>query len=112
MVMDKGGLMARIGHWSALLTLITVYCTACSPVVLSQKAALDTPSRHVENGIKLLNYGKIDDAFREFNRARELDPEYAAAYVGLGFCYGLKGDYEKGMATMKEAQKYIRPSTP
>ena len=98
-------------RWPALFiafaTLLLSY--GCAPTVYSPKAALDTPARHVENGIRMLNAGKIEDAFREFNRAKSLDPKYSPAYVGIGFCHGLMGDYEKGLNAMKEAQRLPKP---
>lgn len=99
--------MLKIPGLLALATLV-LFILSCASVVVSQKAELDTPSRHVENGIKLLNFNKVEDAFREFSRAKELDPTYAPAYVGLGFCYGLMGNYEKGINNMQEAQNYMR----
>ena len=98
--------MVRIGPW-VILTVVVATVMACGPVVVSPKAELDTPSRHVDNGIRLLHLGKVEDAFREFSRARELDPKYPAAYVGMGLCYGLQGDYQKGIDTMKEAESLI-----
>ena len=90
-----------------VFVLLSLY--ACAPVIYAPKAPLDTPARHVENGIRFLNYGKIEDAFREFNRAKSLDPSYASAYVGIGFCYGLMGDYEKGLRIMEEAGQLPQP---
>ncbi len=101
--------MRRCGY-SIFSALILIVLVSCSPIVFSQYAELDTPSRHVENGMKLLNYGKITDAFREFTRANELDPDYAPAYVGKGLCYGLMGDYAKSIEFMKKAEKYIKAS--
>lgn len=98
--------MVRYGTW-VILTAVVATLMACGPVVVSQKAELDTPARHVDNGIRLLHLGKVGDAFREFTRARELDPKYPAAYVGLGLCYGLQGDYQKGIDTMKEAESFM-----
>ena len=92
-----------------VVTLLVMTAVGCAATVYSPKAPLDTPSRHVENGIRLLNVGKIEDAFREFNRARQLDPEYSAAYVGIGFCHGLMGDYEKGLEAMEEARRLTQP---
>ncbi len=101
-------------RWSILFivaaTLLLTY--GCAPTVYSSNALLDTPSRHVENGIKMLNAGKVEDAFREFNRAKTLDPNYPPAYVGIGFCYGLRGDYEKGLSVMEEAQHLPKPYSP
>ncbi|RTZ97288.1 MAG: hypothetical protein DSY90_07820 [Deltaproteobacteria bacterium] len=80
----------------------------CAPVVYAPRASLDTPARHVENGIRFLNAGKVEDAFREFNRAKSLDPGYASAYVGIGFCYGLMGNYEKGLKIMEAAGRLLK----
>ncbi len=98
-------------RWSTLFIAVTVVLLfyGCAPTVYSPKAILDTPSRHVENGIRMLNTGNIEDAFREFNRAKSLDPEYAPAYVGIGFCHGLMGDYEKGLKAMEEASRLPKP---
>ena len=98
-------------RWSTLSIAVAALFLfyGCASTVYSPKATLDTPSRHVENGIRMLNAGKIEDAFREFNRAKSLDPEYAPAYVGIGFCHGLMGDYEKGLKAMEEASRLPKP---
>lgn len=70
---------------------------------IEQNTWIDTPVNHVKNGNTLLNTGKIDAAFREFNRAKELDPKYPPAYVGLSLVYGLKGDDEASDMNMKKA---------
>jgi tetratricopeptide (TPR) repeat protein len=78
---------------------------ACAQVVYTPDQALDTPQRHVHNGMHFLNAGKVEDAFREFQRAKELDANYAPAYVGLGLSYGLMGDYQRGLETMEAINK-------
>ena len=77
------------------------WMAACAQTVYSPDQALDTPQRHVDNGMRFLHAGKVEDAFREFQRAQELDANYAPAYVGLGLSYGLMGDYQKGLETME-----------
>jgi len=79
---------------------------ACGPKAEAPKAKLDTPQHHVKNGNKLLDNGKIDAAFYEFNRAKELDPEYAPAYIGLGLVAAYRADFAGGLKTMKVARKY------
>jgi hypothetical protein len=79
---------------------------ACRPAVRAPEAELDTPEHHVMNGMKLLKKGKIDDAFRDFNLAKELDPKFSGAYVGLGLVWGHREDFEKAMKNMKMAKKY------
>ncbi len=77
---------------------------------MGTNAWLDTPVHHVNNGNTLLKSGKIDDALREFNRARELDPNYSAAYVGLSLVYGLKGDDETSAVYLKKAVDLLKAS--
>ncbi len=79
---------------------------ACGPKAVAPQAELDTSGHHVKNGNKLLRSGKIDAAYREFNRAKELDPRHSPAYVGLGLVYGLKSEFESGFKAMKKAEKY------
>ena len=95
-----------------LFYLITSFCIllvmACGPKPMAPKAELDTPMHHVKNGNKMLKIGKIDAALREFTRAKELDPKYSQAYVGLGLVHGIKGDYENGFKQLKMARKYAK----
>ena len=95
-----------------LFYLITGFCmllmVACGPKPMAPKAELDTPMHHVKNGNKMLKAGKIDAALREFTRAKELDPKYSPAYVGLGLVQGIKGDYENGFKQLKIAGKYAK----
>lgn len=90
----------------AAISLIFLY--ACGPKAMAPKAELDTPEHHVVNGNKLMKAGKIDAAFREFNRAKELNPKFSPAYVGLGLVEGLRADFNNGLKTMKEARKYAK----
>ncbi len=85
-----------------------LFLFACGPKAMAPKAKLDTPEHHVTNGTKLLKSGKIDAAFREFNRAKELDPKHSPAYVGLGLVCGYKSDFIAGLENMKNAEKYAR----
>jgi thioredoxin-like negative regulator of GroEL len=91
--------------WFAPLLIIGTLFSACSPDTVFLRPGLDTPSQHVVNGQQLLDRGKIDDACREFDRAKELDPNYVKAYVGLGMAMGKKGEFEAGMQTMSMAKE-------
>ncbi len=97
-------------NFKNLLFVIAGLCllvlSACGPKAMAPEAELDTPMHHVKNGNKMLKAGKIDAAFREFNRAKELDPKYSPAYVGLGLVYGLKGEYKNGFKHLKIGNKY------
>lgn len=97
-------------------TLIAVFigiafiAGACGPETILLRPSLDTPARHVENGYKLMAYGKIDAATQEFIRATELNASYAPAFVGLGIAYGMKGRLAEGRACMEKAEKLARNS--
>jgi hypothetical protein len=81
-------------------TLSLFFLFSCIPEIIPQDALLDTPSRHYDNGMKLLQAGKVDASHTEFSRTLELDREYALGYVGLGLVAGLKGDYADAMDKM------------
>ncbi|MEW6671513.1 MAG: S-layer homology domain-containing protein [Thermodesulfobacteriota bacterium] len=96
-------------HRFVFLSLVLIFLlAACGPKAEAPQAQLDTPQHHVKNGHKLLENGKLDAAFYEFNRAKELDPEYAPAYIGLGLVEAYRGDFTNGLKTMKTARKYAR----
>lgn len=82
--------------------------STCSPISSYRYTALDTPSRHVDNGMKFMQINKFDAAVSEFSRAAELDPEYAPAYTGMGLAYGRMGDFVKGYEYMELATKKAR----
>jgi tetratricopeptide (TPR) repeat protein len=88
--------------------LCLLFFVACGPKAMPPKAELDTPEHHVSNGNKFLKAGKIDDALFEFNRAKELDPKYSPAYLGLGLAYGIKGEFDEGFDALKRAKKYAK----
>lgn len=84
--------------------LVTVWAfVACGPDTIFLRQGFDTPAHHISNGNALLEQQKFIDACREFERAKELDPDYAEAYVGLGIAYAGRGEHEKGWRMMKLA---------
>lgn len=89
-----------------IVGLCILFLSACGPQAVAPEAEFDTPAHHVKNGHKLLKSGKLDAAFREFNRAKELDPKYSPAYVGLGLVYGVRDEFDNGFKAMKTAQRY------
>jgi Flp pilus assembly protein TadD len=88
--------------------LIVCFLYACAPTSMGSNTWLDTPVQHVHNGNTLLKSGKIDAAFREFSRAKELDPNYSPAYVGLSLVYGLRGDDETSAMHLRKAVELLK----
>jgi tetratricopeptide (TPR) repeat protein len=89
--------------------LVTIWLSflivGCGPDTIFLRPGLDTPAQHVENGRQLLQRGKLDDACREFNRAKELDPLFVKAYVGLGIALARKGEMTAASASMDQARR-------
>ncbi len=92
------------------LSIWLVILSGCCPITSYHQQALDTPSRHVDNGMKLLKIDKFDAAVLEFSRARELAPDFAPAYTGLAIAYGRMGKLDKGYEFIDLAQKNARGS--
>jgi len=95
--------MGKIRGMTALW--IAVLIAGCGPNTIFVRPGLDTPSQHVANGHQFLRRGKLDDACREFNRAKELDPRFVRAYVGLAVALTQKGDLTAGMSAMDRANQ-------
>jgi hypothetical protein len=91
-----------------LMVLCGLWLGACGPDTIFLRPGLDTPGQHVANGNVLLKQQKLDAAFREFNRAQMLEPNYAPAHVGLGKIWGLRGEVGKARAAMDRAQAVAR----
>jgi tetratricopeptide (TPR) repeat protein len=91
---------------SCLVTVwLCLLVVGCGPDTIFVRPGIDTPSQHVDNGRQLLQRGKFDDACREFNRAKELDPFFIEAYVGLGYALAYKGDFAAARASLDQAKR-------
>jgi len=105
--MERGDMVFR-----KLLFVMAGICVfflfACAPKPLKPAAEFDTPMHHISTGMKLLKSGNIDGAFFEFNRAKELDPEYSPAYAGIGLVHGFRNDFKKGLTAMTTAGKFAK----
>ena len=96
----------RVSRFLSLLCLIIL--VSCGPETILLRPSLDSPTHHVDNGYKLMAYGKTEAATREFKRSIELDETYAPAYVGLGIVYGMQGDLVQGRTMMEKAKSLAR----
>lgn len=80
----------------------------CGPETIFVRPFLDTPEQHVRNGQILLRQYKWEDATREFQRAVELDADFAVAYVGLGVAYAHRDDWEQCLQMLSKADALAR----
>ena len=87
--------------------VIVCVSIGCGPNTVFLRPALDTPAQHLANGNALLDQGKWHDASREFERARELDPFFTEAYVGLAIASGHKGDFETAARILDQARQTV-----
>jgi Flp pilus assembly protein TadD len=85
--------------------IVMLAVIGCGPQTIFVRPGLDTPAQHVSNGKQLLELEKWDDACREFQRAKDLDPGNMEAFVGLAIAYGAKGDIQNGLKLLDEARR-------
>lgn len=92
--------MTKTKHLWLLALLVLM---ACGPDTIFLRPELDTPTQHVTNGFALLKQEKMEDACREFERAKELDPDYTDAYVGHALALGGLGRTDQAKTMMDQA---------
>ncbi len=63
----------------------------------------DDPAVHIERGLTYLNQGQFEWAIAEYDKAIELDPNLAEAYVRRAFVHKVLGQYEQAMADYDKA---------
>jgi len=62
-----------------------------------------TAMEHVRAGVEAHKSGQLDSAIAEFQKATELDPKLALAFVDLGAMYVEKRDFAAAIAPLKRA---------
>ncbi|MBW2148168.1 MAG: hypothetical protein JRG73_04705 [Deltaproteobacteria bacterium] len=85
--------------------VILLLCTGC--VVHHPRPSISeigTAKHHVNSGMMLLEKGKIPDAMWQFDRAIDLDPSMAKAYVGRAMAYLVNNDLKRCKANLKVAR--------
>jgi Tfp pilus assembly protein PilF len=95
----KNGFFAFMGLFVAAL-----FIGGCAPRALVPIPTLGTPEHHTHSGMRLLEKGKLIDAEREFEVARELDSNYAPAYRGLALVLGYRGNSKEAFRYMEKAE--------
>lgn len=87
-----------------VLLLVLTAC-ASGDIALPQ---IDTPSRHVQIGERMLEMHKLEAAYREFERALDLDPKYAPAFVGISLVHCMRSEYVSGVYALDQADRLAR----
>jgi len=76
------------------LALLAVFVTVFSLSTTSADVRSDA-KQQVEFGIKVAQKGLWNEAIYRWERAIELDPDYASAHNNLAIAYEQKGEFEK-----------------
>lgn len=89
-----------------LLAGLGIMCClkGCAPGRMSPEHSLTSPQYHVQGGMKFLGLHKYDDAQREFELGKELDPVFSKAYVGSGLAWAYKNNPERGLKDINKAK--------
>jgi tetratricopeptide (TPR) repeat protein len=76
---------------------------ALSIALALQQASPSPALQHIHEGVEADKIGQLDQAIAEFQKAAELDPDLAAAFVDLGAVFIEKRDYAAAIAPLKRA---------
>jgi len=91
--------------------IILVLLLSCGPKPIEKESVLDTPEYHYRQGLREIEREDFDAAMEEFQRARDLDPEFAGGYVGIALVWAEKGDFKRALDNVNKAidldDKYV-----
>ena len=82
---------------ATIILLAFALIIGCGPKPITKESVLDTPDNHFSQGIRELDRGNLDEAMKEFDRAKALNPKYAEAYSGMGLVWAERGDFKKAL---------------
>jgi hypothetical protein len=76
-----------------------------APPAPTPAPAVSPAVEHFEKGFDYFQQEKWDEAVAEFQEAIRLDPVFSAAYLGLGYSYVSKGEFQKATEAL---EKYLQ----
>jgi tetratricopeptide (TPR) repeat protein len=79
---------------SFLLLIVVIGLSSCAS---KEKQA----EKHFRKGFDYQNQGNLEQAIQEYQKALELNPDYAQAHTNLGTVYLGKGDYDQAIGHFK-----------
>ncbi|MEW6774698.1 MAG: hypothetical protein AB1405_00220 [Bdellovibrionota bacterium] len=83
--------------------LLAAVLVGCPGKARQKESAMDTPEHHTKVGERLMAEEKWDEATREFELAIQLDPKFAAAYVGRGLVKAAKKEWKGAQEDLEKA---------
>lgn len=78
---------------------------SCAAKGIKPVSPMDTPEHHNLVGMNLFEKGEFQKALTEFERAKDLAPKYAPAYVGIGLTMAELNQFDDAFSAMKKAKK-------
>jgi tetratricopeptide (TPR) repeat protein len=78
---------------------------APAPPIPTPPPAASPAAEHFEKGFDYFQQEKWDEAIAEFQEATQLDPDFALAYMALGYSFVNKGEFEEAIEAL---EKYLQ----
>ncbi len=83
----------------ALVVSLSIAMASCATFASFQARS------EYDTGLSLFNRGLFSEAIPHFEKATEVDPDYAMAYLYLGRSYVSTGDYAKAINPLRTAYR-------
>lgn len=85
---------------------LIVLIAGCAGTINVEQYPFGSPIHHVNNGIRFLDLGLNDDAFREFASAIKDNDKYSPGYAGKGIYWSIVGVPDVALGYISLSLKY------
>ncbi|GEM_PF-2732777 len=92
-----------------VFTLI-ILSAGCAGTINVEQYPFGSPIHHVNNGVRFLDLGLNDDAFREFASALKDNKKYSPGYAGKGIYWSIVGVPDVAIGYIRLSIKYADDS--